>query len=120
MQPTPLIVLYDGSCPLCRAEIDHYRALDTAGAVIWQDVAARPEAARACAIDPVEAMRRFHVVEEGRALSGAAAFAALWRRLSRPWSWLGALCRVPGVVTVGELAYCAFLRLRPALQRLAR
>jgi predicted DCC family thiol-disulfide oxidoreductase YuxK len=117
---TDFIVLFDGACPLCRAEIDHYRGLDTAGAVVWRDVAADPGAARACALDPAEALARFHVVEHGRPLSGAAAFAALWRRLPAPWSWLGALCRLPGVTFLGELAYRGFLRLRPALQRLAR
>jgi predicted DCC family thiol-disulfide oxidoreductase YuxK len=120
MEQTRLIVLYDGSCPLCRVEIDHYRSLDSGGAVDWRDVAAEPDAARACALDPVEAMARFHVVEEGRPLSGAAAFAALWRRLPQPWTALGALCRLPGVLLSGEAAYRAFLRLRPALQRLAR
>jgi predicted DCC family thiol-disulfide oxidoreductase YuxK len=65
-------------------------------------------------------MARFHVrLQDGRVLSGAAAFVALW--LTMPgWRWLGRFCQIPGVTPVLELAYRGFLHLRPALQSLAR
>ena len=48
-------------------------------------------------------------------LSGAAAFAAMWRAipLLRP---LGLAARSPLVARVLEVAYAVFLRLRPRLQ----
>jgi predicted DCC family thiol-disulfide oxidoreductase YuxK len=65
-------------------------------------------------------INRFHVqLEDGRQLVGAAAFVAVW--LVMPgWRWLGRMGRLPGVTPVLELAYRAFLRLRPYLQRWAQ
>jgi predicted DCC family thiol-disulfide oxidoreductase YuxK len=64
-------------------------------------------------------LARFHASEDGELLSGAAAFAAMWRAipLLRP---LGLLARSPLALRVLEAAYLAFLRVRPALQRAAR
>ena len=65
-------------------------------------------------------MARFHVrLPSGELLSGAAAFAALWRSMPG-WRWLGRLASLPGVTPVLELAYKGFLRIRPGMQRFAR
>ncbi len=128
--PGTLTVLYDGACPLCRREIAHYQALT-------QALASRPEgAAPAPAVhfsdvsdagtalpagrDRGALLRRFHVQRaDGTLVDGAAAFVELWARLPG-WRWLARLARLPGVTPLLELAYRAFLPLRPALQRLAR
>ena len=72
-----------------------------------------------CPIDRATLLARFHAQEDGRVLSGAAAFAAIWRAIPalRP---LGLLARNRAVLAVLEQAYLAFLRVRPSLQRLAR
>ena len=71
-----------------------------------------------CPIDRAELLARFHARENGRLLSGAGAFAAMWRAipLLRP---LGLLARNPFVLALLERVYLAFLRVRPRLQRLA-
>ncbi len=112
-----MTVYYDGSCPLCTAEIGHYRKLDTAGAVTFADVSSAagdpgPDLAR------TDAMARFHVrTPDGRLLSGAAAFAALWRAMPGPWRVLGQLAGWRPVTVVLEGVYRAFLPVRPALSR---
>lgn len=71
-------------------------------------------------IDPAELLARFHAREAGgELLSGAAAFAAMWRAipLLRP---LGLAARWRPVAWLLEQAYRGFLRLRPRLQRLMR
>lgn len=72
-----------------------------------------------CPIDRATLLARFHAREDGRVLSGAAAFAAMWRAIPvlRP---LGLLARHRTVLAVLERAYLRFLRVRPRLQRLAR
>ena len=75
--------------------------------------------ARDCPISQNELLRRFHAREHGRpVVSGAAAFAAMWRAIPglRP---LGLLAKFPPVLWLLEGAYRVFLLLRPRLQRLA-
>ena len=112
---TELIVWHDGGCPLCRREIALMRRLDRRGAIKFVDVTSA--LASACPIDPAEMLARFHASEDGRLLSGAAAFAAMWRAipLLRP---LGLAARSPWVLAMLERVYCRFLRVRPRLQRM--
>jgi predicted DCC family thiol-disulfide oxidoreductase YuxK len=108
-------VWFDGGCPLCRREIALMRRLDKRGAIDFVDVDAGADAS--CPIDRAELLARFHAEEDGRLLSGAAAFAAMWRAipLLRP---LGLAARNRTVLALLERAYRRFLRLRPRLQRL--
>jgi len=119
--PTPmtamptLTVYFDGSCPLCRREIALYRRSAGAARLGWVDVSAggAPAADLSCQA----AMQRFHVRDaQGHLHSGAAAFMRLWRALPG-WRWLGWPLGLPPAVWLLELAYRAFLPLRPRLQR---
>ena len=114
----PLTVLYDGACPLCRREIGIYRGLQPSAPVCFADVSdtAQP-------LPPgttrEQLLARFHVRDaEGRLLSGAQAFLALWETLPG-WRWLARVGRVPGAAWAMERVYRLFLRVRPALQRWA-
>ncbi|QFT81921.1 hypothetical protein FIU89_14955 [Roseovarius sp. THAF27] len=112
-----LTVYYDGSCPLCRAEIGFYCKRDRAGRIAFTDIS-RSADDPAPDLDREAAMGRFHTRRpDGTLVSGAAGFFEVWKRLPG-WRHLARLSRIPGVVPVAELAYRAFLRLRPALVRL--
>ena len=91
------------------------RRLDRRGAIRFVD-ASGPDTA--CPIDRRDLLARFHANEDGRMLSGAAAFAAMWRAipLLRP---IGLAARVPWILALLERAYVGFLRFGPRLQRLA-
>ena len=112
---TKLIVWHDGGCPLCRREIALMRRLDRRGRIDFVDLTQVPAAS--CPIDRAEMLARFHASENGRILSGAAAFAAMWRAipLLRP---LGLAARSPWLLAALERLYLCFLRLRPRFQRL--
>lgn len=107
-------VWFDGGCPLCRREIALMRRLDRGGRIEFIDIA-RDEVA-SCPADRAALLARFHAREGDRLLVGAAAFAAMWRAipLLRP---LGEAARFPPLLALLELAYCGFLKVRPALQR---
>ena len=109
-------VFFDGSCPLCRAEIGYYRRKDQAGALCFVDVsetsAATPEG-----ITQRRALGRFHVRSgDGRVLSGAAAFVEVWTRLPK-WRWAARAASLPGALAALELGYRMFLPVRPFISR---
>jgi len=111
-----LEVWYDGACPLCIREIALMRRLDRRGAIDFIDVST-PDSQ--CPIDRKTLLARFHARENGVMLSGAAAFAAMWRAipLLRP---LGLIARWKPVLALLERAYLRFLKIRPHLQGLLR
>lgn len=112
-------VWYDGACPLCLAEISTLRRMDRAGRIAFIDVS-EPGSEGQCPLDRAELLARFHARDtDGQLLSGAAAFAAMWRAipLLRP---LGLMARWRPVLGVLEALYKQFLRVRPRLQALAR
>mgnify|MGYP002781031975 CR=1 FL=1 len=110
-----LTVWFDGACPLCRREIALMRRLDRHQRIRFVDVS-DPQAAESCPLDPTALLARFHASDSGRIVSGAEAFAAMWRKipLLRP---LGLLAGNRHVLALLERAYVAFLKIRPALQR---
>ena len=107
-------VWFDGACPLCIREIALMRRLDRRGRIAFVDVAER-DAPQQCPISRDALLARFHARENGKLLSGAAAFAAMWRAipLLRP---VGELARVPGATWLLERVYGGFLKVRPRIQ----
>lgn len=107
-------VYFDGSCPLCRAEIGHYRGKDHSSALCFVDVS-DPDALVPAGLTRRQAMEKFHVQTwEGTLLSGAAAFVEVWARLPR-WRWAARAAKLPGMLALLELGYRLFLPARPAL-----
>ena len=107
---TSLTVWFDGSCPLCTREIALMRRLDWRRSIDFVDVA---DAGTACPLDRRRLLERLHAREnDGAMMTGAAAFAAMWRAipLLRP---LGLAARRPVVLRLLERLYLVFLRFRP-------
>lgn len=109
-------VYFDGSCPLCRAEIGYYRGKDRAGALCFVDVS-EPNARGPEGITQQRAMERFHVRSgNGQIMSGAAAFVEVWARLPG-WRWAALAASLPGALSVLEFVYRLFLPVRPFISR---
>ena len=91
------------------------RRLDNGGAITFVNAS---DPATGCPTDRDTLLARFHAREDGRMLSGAAAFAAMWRAipLLRP---LGIVARNSLVLAGLDRLYRIFLRFRPSLQTLA-
>jgi len=113
MTGVPLTVYYDGACPVCRCEIAGYRQMRGASGMRWVDVATceRPDLGEG--LDRKRALYRFHVrLTDGRLVSGASAFIAVWRDLPA-LGWLVHLFYNPPGRWMLNIVYAAFLRARP-------
>ena len=111
-----LTVYHDGACPVCQREIALMRRLDSDDRIRFEDVSGDnplpPD------LDRQSALARFHVRNsEGELRNGAAAFVTMWERVPR-LRLLAKFARIPGVLSLLELGYRGFLRVRPLLQRL--
>ncbi len=111
-----LEVFYDGGCPLCRREINYFRALKSRVPVTWLDLT-DSNAELPQGLDRCSALARMHVRVDGRYYyQGAAAFGILWSQFVY-WRMLGLFLRIPPVTWCADLLYRLFLKLRPHLQR---
>ena len=109
-----LTVYFDGSCPLCRAEISYYRRQVGADKLCFRDVSQDDQPLEPD-LTKESAMSRFHVRRsDGRLVSGAAAFVNVWRQLPR-WQMVARIATLPGVLMLLEIGYRIFLPARPAL-----
>ncbi len=117
MSEPVLTVYYDGACPLCRAEITHYSQQEGAQAICFLDASHASSNELPADLSREAALARFHVRQaDGRLLSGAQGFVAIWETLPR-WRFAARLAQLPGALFVLERAYRLFLPLRPFLAR---
>jgi predicted DCC family thiol-disulfide oxidoreductase YuxK len=99
------ICYYNGACPICRFEIEHYKNGPDGGAVRWHDLGDDPEALAPLGIDRAAAKRRLHVRDEaGEMHSGVDAFILIWQRMPR-YRWLGRLVGRQPVRPLAALLY---------------
>ena len=95
-------VLYNETCPVCRFEIDAYRKRALAqGLPIHFDTL---DQAKDWGLSPDQAARQLHVWQNGRMLSGLAAFRALWSAMPG-WRWLARITGWPIIQPVANLLY---------------
>jgi len=114
-----MTIFYDGSCPLCSAEIGHYRRMDMHERLRFRDVS-QADVVLEPELDRSALMSRFHVrLCDGALLSGAAAFVSLWSLLPR-WRCIAYAAEAPGAMLLLKMAYRLFLPVRPAISRLLK
>jgi predicted DCC family thiol-disulfide oxidoreductase YuxK len=98
-------ILYNDRCPICRAEIAHYRARAAASGapLVFEDLNKADLGGWNLTAD--QAKRRMHAaLPDGQIVSGIPAFAAIWAGLPR-MGWLARLVMVPGIRHLADLAY---------------
>jgi predicted DCC family thiol-disulfide oxidoreductase YuxK len=98
-------ILYNGRCPICRAEITQYahtaNALDAP--LVFEDLHAANLSQ--WHLTPEQAMRRLHArAPDGSVTSGIEAFALIWDHLPK-LRWLARGVRAPILGPVAALIY---------------
>jgi predicted DCC family thiol-disulfide oxidoreductase YuxK len=110
-------MFYDGGCPLCRREVEHYRRLDRVRRVRWIDISLQRDSLEPFCLTESTAMARLHVLDgEGQMQTGAAAFVALWSELPY-YRWLARFIRSFRLVPLLERLYSPFARWRLSRRR---
>lgn len=75
-------MLYDGECPLCRREVNHYIAIDKQQRVEWVNIHEHPERLRELNLNLAAAMARLHAIDaDGQLVRGVPAFMVVWTQL---------------------------------------
>ena len=109
------VVYYDGACPLCRAEISHYKEAGSNAEFVDisdEDTTIPDGETRE------DLLGRFHVrTRSGEMVSGARAFTRLWAE-TPGWRRIAPIAGAPPFVWILEAGYRLFLPLRPLLVRL--
>ena len=104
-----LTVFYNGACPVCREHVARFQKISAGRSrlIAWVDSYAAPWALRRWHVDPADAVIRLYAVtDDGRLLSGAAAFSRLWREL-QGYCTLGVVVGLPGIRQIAEALYRA-------------
>jgi predicted DCC family thiol-disulfide oxidoreductase YuxK len=114
-----LILYYDGLCPLCSREIDHYRKRVRGGTVSFVDITDPSFDAAAHGLDTRSIHRTMHARRGSRVYIGLDAFIALWEAVPG-YAWLARLARVPALHEMMRVGYGLFALFRPLLPRLRR
>lgn len=110
-------VYFDGACPVCRREIEHYRRQKGATAIDWVDAASCDTSALGIDLARDAALSRLHARRpDGSLVSGVAAFALIWSRLPAYRGLARIVSRRP-VLAILEAGYTGFLRLRRLWRR---
>lgn len=115
--PPLLAVYYDGGCPVCAREIGFYRRRRGADRIRWVNLAQCADSELGADLSRERAQARLHARRaDGKLVSGAQAFAALWQALPA-FRLIGRVAALPGLVHGLEWGYRGFLRVRPLWRR---
>ena len=66
-------VFFNNSCNICKAEIEHYKK-HSDESVEWIDVTSNENAKKITSKSYKELLRRMHVIQDGKVISGAESF----------------------------------------------
>lgn len=94
-------VIYNDTCPICSREVTLYKKA-TDDTVIYHGLSDAD--LQRFGLDADSAARSFHVVQDGKLISGVAAFAILWDKIPR-LRWAARLVRAPLLAPVVEWLY---------------
>lgn len=112
-----LNIYYDGLCPLCSREIDHYRSKKGSEYLKFVDITESGFDAGKEGLDPVKVHKHIHVKDSaGNVRTGVEAFIEIWKRLPQ-FNFMAKVASIRGIKGVLEQGYKVFAKVRPLLPR---
>lgn len=105
-------LFYDGGCPLCRKEINHYIRIDRQKRVEWIDITREQALLDAQGLSFSETMRLIHAIDaSGERQIGVPAFLVIWDQLPG-YRWLARAVRFTRSTAPLNWAYYKFANWR--------
>ena len=96
-------VYFNNSCKICKAEIDLYKK-ERIEEIDWIDITNNKLAEEETSKDSKQLLRRLHVKEGEKILSGAAAFLLLWKKMPK-YKFLYNFFKLPIIFNIFSLVY---------------
>mgnify|MGYP006230778991 CR=1 FL=1 len=96
-------VYYNESCNICRAEINLYKKQKNKE-IEWVDITHNKQAELATQKNDKALLRRLHVKEGDKIISGAKAFLMVWNKLPK-YRFLYYIFRLPIIFNIFSFAY---------------
>jgi len=123
LQQPALVVFFDGQCPLCTREINHYRRLDSRNMIEWRDLHNATDKLANYALTHEQAMSELQAVVHAspgsfKVVSGVDAFLEIWERIER-YRWLARIISIGPIKQFTGRLYRAFAKYRHLLRRSA-
>lgn len=116
-QNKALSVYFDGLCPLCSREIEHYRKADGSDQILFVDITAADFNAAENGLDGKQIHKVVHVkTASGDIQTGVDAFIAIWQTLPK-WNWLANAAKNSVIRPFLNGGYQVFAKIRPFLPR---
>lgn len=105
-------IFYDDQCPLCNAEINHYKKLTHIQAIDWVAISTSEDVIKQHGLTKEAVLKRIHAINnEGKVISGAAVFSLIWNSL-KPYQFAGKLIEALHLVPVLDFFYKYFAEWR--------
>lgn len=112
-----LKVYFDGLCPLCSREIDHYRKNSKADLIDFIDITPATFDAKSEGLDPFLVHKEMHAKRpDGTLAVGVDAFLEIWQILNG-YHWLARLVSSRSLRPAANFGYSVFAAVRPYLPR---
>ena len=96
-------VYFNNSCKICKAEIDLYKK-ERIEEIDWVDITNNKLAEEETSKDSKQLLRRLHVKDGEKILSGAAAFLLLWKKMPK-YKFLYNFFKLPIIFNIFSLVY---------------
>lgn len=112
---TPIKMLYDGLCPLCKREVRVIRKHDKHGVIEPVDITAPGFDTEKIGLTRVAVHARIHaILPDGSIITGMEAFRHIYDAIGMDWLWRWT--DWPILRPIFDVLYAGFAKVRPRLQ----
>jgi len=96
-------VYFNNSCNICKAEINLYKKQDVHD-IEWVDITNNKNAELETKKNDKTLLRRLHVEDKGKIISGAEAFLLVWKKIPK-YKFLYTFFKMPVIFTIFSYLY---------------